>query len=168
MKKKQGGGPPIDPQALDDAAALAQKGLTVPKPADTSADDWKKLTAAAYPIFHSAIALDDAGSKKDMKAAEGEYSSELMLFSDDQSKSSGLQDTLLLAQAYGTPGASQDLVKAVWFYARVWDFAPPAYKTKIEPTLEYLYKKYHGSLDGLDAIKTQAAKPPRRFRRAVW
>jgi hypothetical protein len=166
IKKKQGGGSPIDAQALDDAAALAQKGLTVPKPADTADADWKKLTGAAYPIFHSAIALDDAASKKDMKAAEAEYTSELMLYTDDQSKSAGLQDTLLLAQAYGSPGPGQDLVKAVWFYSRAWDFAPAAYKTKIEPSLEYCYKKYHGALDGLDAIKTQATAttfPPGSF-----
>ena len=35
-----------DAQTCDDAAALAQKGLTAPKPAGTSADDWKKLTGA--------------------------------------------------------------------------------------------------------------------------
>jgi hypothetical protein len=166
IKKRQGGGPPVDNQALDDAAALAQKGLTVPKPADTAADEWKKLTAAAYPIFHSAIAVDDGTSKKDMKAAEAEFSNELMLYSDDQSKSAGLQDTLLLAQAYGSPGPGQDLIKAVWFYSRAWDFAPAAYKSKIEPSLEYCYKKYHGSLDGLDGIKTQAAAttfPPGSF-----
>ena len=166
IKKRQGGGPPVDNQALDDAAALAQKGLTVPKPADTAADEWKKLTAAAYPIFHSAIAVDDGTSKKDMKAAEAEFSNELMLYSDDQSKSAGLQDTLLLAQAYGSRGPGQDLIKAVWFYSRAWDFAPAAYKSKIEPSLEYCYKKYHGSLDGLDGIKTQAAAttfPPGSF-----
>jgi hypothetical protein len=54
------------------------------------------------------------------------------------------------------PGAGQDLVKSVWFFARVWDFAPPAYKTQIEPKLEYYYKKYHGKLDGLDDIKAKA------------
>jgi hypothetical protein len=67
-----------------------------------------------------------------------------------------LADTLLLAEAYTKPDA-KDLVKAVWFYARVWNFAPPAYKAQIGPKLEYYYKKYHGALDGLDAIKTQAA-----------
>lgn len=166
IKKRQGGGATPDTQALDDAASLAQKGLAVPKPADTSADDWKKLTDAAYPIFHSAIATDNLLSKKDMKAAEDEFSKELMLFSDDQSKTQGLQDTLLLAQAYGAPGTAQDIIKAIWFYARVWDFAPPAYKAKIEPTLEYFYNKYHGGLDGLDAVKTQAATttfPPASF-----
>jgi tetratricopeptide (TPR) repeat protein len=146
-----------DPAPCDDAAALAQKGLTAAKPADTSADDWKKQTTVAYPIFDSSIALDDAAAKKDFKAAEAEYTAELTLYTDDQSKSAGLQDTLLLAQAYGAPGPGHDLIKAVWFYARVWDFAPPAYKARIEPTLEYLYSKYHGGVDGLDAIKTQAA-----------
>jgi hypothetical protein len=164
--KKSEGAQKGDAQALDDAAVLAQKGLTVPKPADVADAEWKKLTGAAYPIFHSAIALDDAVSKKDFKAAEAEYKAELMLYSEDQSKTAGLNDTLLLAQAYSQPGTAQDLVQAVWFYARVWDFAPAQYQAQIEPKLDYYYKKYHGGLDGLDAVKTQAATstfPPATF-----
>ena len=155
IKKKQCGRT-SDAQTCDDAAAQAQKGLTVPKPAGTSGDDWKKLTGAAYPLFHSALALDDAVSKKDFKAAVAEYTAELMLYTDAQTQTQGLVDTLQLAEAYTKPDA-KDLVKAVWFYARVWDFAPPAYRAQIEPKLDYYYKKYHGALDGLDAIKTQAA-----------
>src|ERR1039457_7392728 len=154
IKKKQCGRT-SDAQTCDDAAAQAQKGLTVPKPAGTSGDDWKKLTGAAYPLFHSALALDDAVSKKDFKAAVAEYTAELMLYTDAQTQTQGLVDTLQLAEAYTKPDA-KDLVKAVWFYARVWDFAPPAYRAQIEPKLDYYYKKYHGALDGLDAIKTQA------------
>lgn len=155
--KKQQGGKTGDAQTLDDAAALAQKGLTAPKPAATSDDDWKKLTHAAFPIFHSAIALDYAVSKKDFKNAQDQYVAELKIYTDDESKSgAGLIDSLQLAQAYAQPGADVNLVQAVWFFARVWDLAPAAYKAQIEPKLEYYYKKYHGSLDGLDAIKTQA------------
>ena len=145
-----------DATTCDDAAALAQKGLQIPKPAATSEDEWKKLTGASYPIFHSTVGLDAALSKKDYKAAQEAYTVELKGFSDEQSKSQGLADTLQLAQSYSMPGAGQDLKQAVWFYARVWDFAPPAYKAQIEPKLEYYYKKYHGSLDGLDALKQQA------------
>ncbi|MGA2651323.1 MAG: hypothetical protein ABSF28_12400 [Terracidiphilus sp.] len=155
-----------DPQTCDDAAALARKGLATPKPAGTSDDAWKQLTTAAFPIYHSAVAADDYIVKKDYKAAESEYKAELMLYTDDQSKTTGLPDTLLLAQAYSLPGAGQDLVQAVWFYSRVWDYAPAAYKAQIEPKLEYYYKKYHGKLDGLDSIKTQAAVttfPPATF-----
>ena len=161
--KKGQCGKTSEAQACDDAAALAQKGLTFTKPTATSDDDWKKLTHAAFPIFHSAIALDAAVSKKDFKDAQDHYLAELKLFTDDESKTAGLVDTLQLAQAYAQPGAAQNLVQAVWFFARVWDFAPPAYKAQIEPKLEYYYKKYHGALDGLDAIKTQAqasAFPP--------
>ena len=159
-------GTSTDKQTCDDAATLAAKGLTVSKPAGTSADDWKKLTGAAFPIFHSAIALDDMVSKKDIKGAEDEYKAELMLYTDDQSKSAGLQDTLQLAIAYSLPGTAQDLVQASWFYARVWDFAPPKFQANIEPQLERFYKKYHGALDGLDAVKAQAAAttfPPATF-----
>src|SRR5271166_271711 len=57
--KKSQCGKTSDAQTCDDAAALAQKGLMAPKPAGTSDDDWKKLTGAAFPLFHSAMALDD-------------------------------------------------------------------------------------------------------------
>jgi hypothetical protein len=158
-----------DAQTCDDSATLATKGLTATKPAGTSSDDWKTLTGAAFPIFHAAIALDDMVSKKDLKGAETEYKAELMLDTDDQSKSAGLPDTLKLATAYSQPGSAQDLIQAIWFYARVWDFAPTApvnYKAEIEPQLERFYKKYHGGLDGLDAVKAQASAttfPPATF-----
>jgi hypothetical protein len=64
-------------------------------------------------------------------------------------------------------------VKAVWFYARAFYFAPAPYKPQIEPKLDYWYKRYHGTLDGeaaiksqIDAIKTQAQSslfPPSSF-----
>ena len=69
-----------DAQTCDDAAVLAQKGLNVVRPADTTDADWKKLTAGTYPVFHSSIALDDIASKKDINAGIGEYRTELMLY----------------------------------------------------------------------------------------
>jgi tetratricopeptide (TPR) repeat protein len=146
-----------DQQTCDDAAALAQKGLTAPKPAATSDDDWKKQTAAAYSLFDSAIAADDVYAKKDFKAAVAEYRTELMALPADQTTSGiGLVDTLNLAEAYAklTP---PDAVNAVWFYARAVNFAPAGFKPQIEKKLDYWYNKYHGGMDGLDAIKTQAA-----------
>jgi hypothetical protein len=90
-----------DAQTCDDAAALAQKGLTVPKPAGVSDDDWKKQTDAANPIFHSAMALDDIVSKKDFKAGIEEYRKELMMYPPAATQSgNGLVDTLRLAEAY--------------------------------------------------------------------
>jgi len=146
-----------DPQPCDDAAALAEKGLTAPKGAATSADDWKKQTALAYPIFDSSIALDDAVSKKDFKAAIDEYKKELALYDPAQTTSgTGLVDTLNLAYAY-TKEAPADPVNAVWYFARVVNFAPAGFKPQIEKQLDYWYNKYHGGMDGLDAIKSQAA-----------
>jgi hypothetical protein len=147
-------------EGMDDAAADAHKGLTVPKPAGTSDDDWKKLTAAAYPLFHSAIALDDV-MKKDFKAAIDEYKAELMLFTADQTKGGpGLVDTLNLAEAYVNVNPKKpdpaDLVAAIWFYSRALDYAPAAYKPQIEKKLDYWYTKYHGDTTGLDDIKTKA------------
>lgn len=159
-----------DPQTCDDAAALAQKGLTLSKPANVSDDDWKSETGFAYPEFHSAIALDDAASKKDFNAAIKEYRQALMLYSPQATESgTGLTDTFQLAQAYTKPD-SRDLPKAVWFYARVWNFAPPSYKAQFEQLLEYWYKRYHGKLDGLDAVKTAAKAtvfPPSDFKLAA-
>ncbi|HET6205294.1 MAG TPA: hypothetical protein VFD98_00710 [Terracidiphilus sp.] len=146
-----------DTTSCNDAASLAQKGLTAPKPAATPDEEWKKLTGAAYPIFHSAIGLDAALAKKDYKAAQDAYLAELKLYTDDQAKTVGLVDTLQLAQAYAQPGPAQDYPKAVWYFARVWSLAPPQYKAQIEPKLNYYYKKYHGAMDGLDEIKQQAA-----------
>jgi hypothetical protein len=167
MKKQQcAKGNGSDTQSCDDAAAAAQKGLQLQKPANMADDAWQKLTHAAFPIFHSAIALDDVLSKKDFKAAQDEYSAELKMFSDDEAKTAGLQDTLLLAQAESQPGSTQQLIPAIWHYARVWAYAPPAYKSQIEPRLEYYYKKYHGSLEGLDDVKAKAATsefPPADF-----
>jgi hypothetical protein len=146
-----------DPQTCDDASAIAQKGLAAPKPADMSPDDFKKMTDTAYPLFHSAIALDDMVSKKDSKTAQDEYRKELMLFPlQATTQSTGLVDTLQLAEAYAKPDA-RDMVQAIWFYARAWNFAPPAYKAQIAPKLEYWYKRYHGNLEGIDAVKTASA-----------
>jgi hypothetical protein len=155
--KKTQCGRTSDAQTCDDAAALARKGLVTPKPAKTSDDDWKKQTSATFPVFHSAIALDDILSKKDIKAGIEEYRQELMLYApDDTKKGPGLNDTLLLAEAYAktTP---PDAVNAVWFYARALNFAPDNYKPVIEKKLDYWYKKYHGAMDGLDDVKTQTA-----------
>jgi hypothetical protein len=146
-----------DPQTCDDAAAIAQKGLTVAKGADYSDADWKQMTDTGYPLFHSAIALDDLASKKDSKTAEDEYQKELMLFPlQATTTGTGLVDTLQLAEAYSKPDA-RDMVLAIWFYARAWNFAPPAYKAQIAPKLEYWYKRYHGNLEGIDAVKTASA-----------
>jgi len=157
-----------DPQPCEDAASLAQKGLTVPKPANVSEQDWKNETGVAYPLFHSAIALADTAAKKDFADAIKEYTQELMLYPADQTTSGpALVDTLQLAEAYTKPGPSQDIQKAIWLFARVWNFAPPAYKAQIEPQLEYWYKRFHGGTDGLDAIKAQAkasAFPPADFK----
>jgi hypothetical protein len=150
-----------DAQTCDDAALLAQKGLKAIKPAATSDADWKKLTGGTYPVFHSAIALDDIVSKKDIKGGIGEYRTELMLYSPDQTKSGpGLWDTLQLAEAYTKPGAKdaddKPLAQAVWFYARAWNYATPL-KAQIETKMDFYYKKYHGNMDGLDAVKASAA-----------
>ena len=145
-----------DSQPCDNAATLAEKGLTAPKPEGMADADWSKMTGATYPAYDSAIALDDVLAKKDYAAAVDQYTKELMLYPADATKSGqALGDTLNLAEALTKPSDKKDLVKAIWFYARAWNFAPPAYKSQIEDKLDYWYKRYHGQLDGADAIKSQ-------------
>ncbi len=90
-----------DQQTCDDAAALAQKGLSASKPAGMSDEDWKKQTDATAPFFDSAIAVDDMVARKDPAAAVEEYRKELMLYPPDKTTSGpALGDTLQLALAY--------------------------------------------------------------------
>jgi hypothetical protein len=157
-----------DAQTCDDAGLLAGKGLSAAKPAATSDADWKKLISGTYPTFHSAIALDDIVSKKDIKAGISEYRTELMLYPPEQTTvwpSQGLWDTLQLAEAYTKSDSPDHLVQAVWFYARAWNYATPI-KAQIEKKMDYYYQKYHGNLDGLSDVKTKAAAtlfPPGDF-----
>jgi hypothetical protein len=89
-----------------------------------------------------------------------------MLYAPEQTTSgAGLWDTLQLAEAYTKSDAPDHLVQAVWFYARAWNFATPI-KAQIEKKMNFYYTKYHGNLEGLDAVKTQAAAtlfPPGTF-----
>jgi len=146
-----------DVTTCDDAGAFARKGLLVPKPTGVSDADWKTQTSLAYPNFHSALAAAAAYGHKDFKTAIDEYTAELMLYTDDQAKTTGLQDTLFLAQAYCQPGPGKDLTKAIWFYARLWNIVPPKFKPGMDTQLKYYFNKFHGNLDGLDEVKAKAA-----------
>lgn len=76
---------------------------------------------------------------------------------DAKAKAAAGDAALAAAAKAANDKAGQDYVQACWFFARVWNFAPPNFKSQIEPQLEYYYKKYHGDLSGLDQLKTQAA-----------
>jgi hypothetical protein len=90
-----------DQQTCDDAAALAQKGLSATKPAGMDDAAWKQQTDAVFPFFISAIAVDDMVAKKDPGAAVEQYRKELMMYKpEDTTKGAALGDTLQLALAY--------------------------------------------------------------------
>jgi len=90
-----------DQATCDDAGALAQKGLTAPKPAGVPDDQWKQQTDATYPFFHSVLAVVALVSKKDPKTAVDEYTTELKMYPVQQtSQGAALGDTLQLALAY--------------------------------------------------------------------
>ncbi|HEY2467399.1 MAG TPA: hypothetical protein VGI45_06115 [Terracidiphilus sp.] len=85
---------------------------------------------------------------------------------DAKAKAAPTDTSLAAAAKAANDKANQDNIMACWLFARVWGFAPANFKGQIEPQLEYYYKKYHGSLDGLNDVKTQAASslfPPASF-----
>lgn len=147
-------------QLLDDAAAMAVKGLAATKPADVKQEDFDKQKLTTDPFFHSVMAYDDIYSKKDLKAAIAEFRKELEFLADkapDATKvAPALNDTLILGQTYLqlTP---PDPVNAVWFLSRAEDFAPDSFKPTIDKTDKYWYRRYHGNNDGFDDIKAKAA-----------
>jgi hypothetical protein len=156
-----------DQAKLDDAASLAQKGLTSTKPASMSDADYQKLEAIAKPIFESAIGADDV-AKKDYKGAVEAYQAELKSYADpaQTQASTGLVDTYYLGQAY-LQEDPKDLVNAIWYLTRAAQFAQGQYKDQIEKAAEYWYNKYHGGMDGFDAIKALAAAnvmPPDTYK----
>jgi tetratricopeptide (TPR) repeat protein len=155
---------------LDDAASVAQAALKVNAPIPCSgitADEFAKLKAATTPIFESAIATDDVG-KKDYKAAVENYIAELKSYPDlgTPAGAPGINETYMLGQAY-VQEDPKDLPDAIFYLERAAQYAPAAAKDSVEQAAEYWYKKYHGGMDGFDAIKQLAhdnATPPDSYK----
>lgn len=144
-------------QLLDEAAALATKGLAATKPDDVKDEDFKKQKSTTDPFFHSVLAYSYIYSKKDLKAAIAEFRTELEMLPPEQTKvAPALNDTLILGQTYSQL-QPPDMVNAVWFLARAEAFAPDNFKPQIEKQAKYWYKRYHGKEDGFDDIKAKAA-----------
>jgi len=148
------------PQLLDDAAAMAAKGLADAKPAEVSDADWKKQKDATDPIFYSIESNDLLYSKKDLPGAVAAFRAELEYLAKNNPDATkvppGLNDTMLLGQTY-TQLTPPDMVNAVWFLARAENFAPANYKPVIDKQARYWYKRFHGKEDGFDAVLTAAA-----------
>jgi hypothetical protein len=171
--RKQGADQVTDPVAkqvpLDKAAEFATKGLAATKPADMPDADYTALKANATPIFYSAIATA-ALNKKDTATAITNYKLELGAVPADQTtKVPVLQDNYFLGQAYlqSTP---PDLLNCTFYVARFVAFAPEPYKTQFAPTGTYCYKKYHGNMDGYDAVTAAAqanVNPPATFATSI-
>jgi len=148
-------GSTTDPAAkqamLDDAAALAQRGLVAVKPILTTQADWNKAMSGATPVFDGAIAADFDG-KKDYADAAKAYAAELKAANAADPTAttkpgSTLQDTFNLGLDYykSTP---PDYLDCAYFTARAANYAPDQYKVQMLPTATYCYKKYHGTPAG--------------------
>jgi hypothetical protein len=156
--------------ALDQMAVYAQKGLNATAPKDTTPADFAKIKATTAPTFYSAIADDDLAKKASatdpdpikqaaaIKQASADAITALKAEIDgdepDTEKASQvLQDVYTLAQAYYT-STPPDYLDCAWYATRAAFFAPDAYKPTIQPVATYCYKKFHGGVDGYDAMQT--------------
>lgn len=144
---------------LDQAATFAQKGIdtiTAGLPKGMTQADFDAVKGNALPIFYSAIGAADLG-KKNYPGAIAAFTSELKSVPIEKTQSVGpvLQDTFLLGVAYqlSTP---PDYVSCTFYATRAASFAPDAFKPQIQPTATYCYKKFHGNVDGYDAVVTAA------------
>lgn len=143
-------------QQLDQAAADAQKGLSVQKGQCVSEADYEKLKDAATPIFYSAIGADDF-AKKDYNGAVEAYTKELQSYKSPEQTTTmpAPIDTYYLGQSYLDENP-RDLKNAIWFLTRAAAFYPQA-KTQIESAAEYWYKKYHCSVTDASCINGNPA-----------
>lgn len=164
-KSRYTANPGANQAMLDDAATKAQQGLNATKPAAMAQADFDKLKAATTPIFLSAIGTD-ALSKKDYATAITQFTAELKAVDPAQTTSGpALNDTYLLGTAYVSEDP-KDLLNGIFFLARAAQYEPEPAKTTIEQTVDYWYKKYHGGMDGLDAVQASAKAnlfPPSTF-----
>ncbi|MGC2163874.1 MAG: hypothetical protein WA634_18355, partial [Silvibacterium sp.] len=152
VEKAQANG---DQAKLDDASALAHRGLSATKPASMEQADFDKLKAVATPIFYNAIAADDL-AKKDYQAEITDITAELKAEPAEQTtQQPALADTYYLGTAYVQENP-KDLVNGIWFLARAAQYLPDPYKTTAEKAAEYWYNKYHGSMDGFPQIQQLA------------
>ncbi len=151
---------------LDASAGYAQKGLAANKPASMSDADYQKLKDYSTPIFYGAEATDDL-AKKDAAGAVTAYKAELAAEPvASTTQPAALQETYYLGQAYyqSTP---PDYVNCTFYTTRAASLAPDQFKPQLQPLANYCYKKYHGNMDGYDAVVTAAKanlNPPADFK----
>ncbi len=148
------------PTALKVTAPAACSGI--------SPEDFTKLKTATTPIFLSAIATDDMG-KKDYKDAIDNYKEELKSYPDLSAQAERRRHQRDLYARSGlragrTPRTFPTPF-SIWHAPRNMLRRQP--KTASRQAAEYWYKKYHGGMDGFDAIKQLAhdnATPPDSYK----
>jgi len=162
---------PNSPEEMFDAAANVARAalkVTAPTPGSgVSHEEFAKLKTATTPIFLSAIATDEV-VHKNYDEAIGYYQAELTSYPDLGAPAGlpGINETYLLGQAY-LQLDPKDLPNGIFYLARAASYAPANAKDQIEKAAAYWYRKYHGGMDGFDAVKELArdhATPPDAYR----
>ncbi len=162
MLASQSTDPAAKQALLDDAAALAQRGLNTTKPTTLSseASTWDARKAQATQFFYTALGAD-ADSKKDIVGCrEGLHGGVEV---DEARRHAGSRTS---AAGHFQPGAwitctrrRPDYLSCAFYAARASNFAPEPYKSQMLPTSTYCFKKYQGPKppDGQTFDKLQAA-----------
>jgi hypothetical protein len=150
--------PATKQSGLDASASFAQKGINVakgPKPADSTQDDWDKLTAFATPTFYAAIG-EDALNKKDGASAVAAYKSELAAMPPAQlATPAALQETFFLGQAYYSM-TPPDYLNCAFYTTRAAALAPAQFQAQLQSFANFCFRKQHGNMDGYDKLVAAA------------
>lgn len=142
--------------------------LTLQQLAGTSPEQWSKLRSTSEMQAHALLAYNAALSKDDA-TAESEYKKVLTIDPTQATTSYQLGATILHEMSVSKTYVRYS--EALWDLSRALvapgtNPLPPANKPSVEKFLQTNYTNYHGSTDGLDDLKKQAANsvfPPAGF-----
>jgi tetratricopeptide (TPR) repeat protein len=148
-------------QKLSEAEQVAQRGLKeLPSfnPPNIPPADLQKTKQATEATFLQALG-QVALARDQFAAASDQFRKAAEITPDDASVFYRLGDSLIKERP--TPKYSQ----ALWAFARAVmiegpQALPPAGRTQIDAYLRQTYTKFHGSEEGLDALKQQAKSQP--------
>lgn len=145
------------PQQLADAAQYGKQGLqalqTATKPEGLSDADWQNFKKQVAPIFYGAVG-QSAFASKDYAAAQTNLQSAVDANPNDMANVYPLAASYLEATPPNPLG--------FWYIARAAALAAqvPAQQQQILKYGKARYNKYHGDVDGWDAVVQQAAAQP--------
>jgi outer membrane protein assembly factor BamD (BamD/ComL family) len=139
------------------------------KPSNVSDDDWAKARAQLQAVAKAALisaALKPgtaAMEKKDYAAAEAAFAQALQKYPDSGQVAYELGASELAQQATSpakVPAGIYEIARAVALDPAKGGLSDAGARSQVDAYLKRIYTSYHGSDDGLDALKQQALASP--------